>query len=222
MGLLDSYFDPEQFEAGGGLIGRLLSLQGMQGQYLPSAGFNSQASADGGQAVAAPMSVPLPMPWPTLPGDGPDYGQTQNIPIGDYRMPQFGRVDASQAVQQLPDLGDRLRAGFQSWAHTPVGNPIAGLANCIAGLGSGQRSDPAGLAQQIPQPVDPSGNTSQDMHSRYQPLRPILGDQDAILAIVNPAVGRLLIAQAPVRQANSANTGDAVAVLGRGMRVPRL
>lgn len=211
MGLLDSYFDPEQFEGGGGLIGRLLSLQQMQGQYRPSAGFNQQISADNGHAVGAPLS--LPMPQPTLPAfdpPTPDYGQTQNVPLGDYQMPQFGRADVSQAVQQLPDFGDRLRAGFQSWAHTPVGNPIAGFANGIAGLGSGKRSDPAGLAQQIPQPrVDSAGNTSRDLNSYFQALRPILGEQDAMLAIVHPAVGRTLITQALERQQKSGNTGDA-------------
>jgi hypothetical protein len=207
MGLLDSYFDPEQFEAGGGLIGRLLSLQQMQGQYLPSDGSNPQLSANNGQTAAAPMSAPFPMPRPTSPGNGPaiepqtpDYGQTQNIPIGDYQMPQFGRADVSRAAQPLPDFGDRLRAGFESWADTPVGNPIAAVANGIAGLVSGQRTDPTGLAQQIPHMRDPYGNTPRDLHSRYQALRPILGDQDAMLAVVHPAVGRTLTTQARGRR----------------------
>ncbi|WP_315831126.1 hypothetical protein [Bradyrhizobium prioriisuperbiae] len=54
---------------------------------------------------------------------------------------------ASQASPQNPDFGDRLSAGFQSWAHTPVGSPFAGLANGIQGFESGQRVDPEGLAQ---------------------------------------------------------------------------
>ena len=125
----------------------------------------------------------------------PDYGQTQNIAIGDYRMPQFGRADVSQAISQPPDLGDRLSAGFQSWAHTPVGNPIAALANGIAGLGSGQRTDP-------------SANPQQDLNSQYQALRSVLGDHNAMLAIVHPEVGRELIAQALGRQTSSGDTGD--------------
>jgi hypothetical protein len=33
MGLFDSYFDPQQFQDSGGLVGRLLSLHQEQGQY---------------------------------------------------------------------------------------------------------------------------------------------------------------------------------------------
>jgi len=41
MGLFDGYFDPQQFGEGGGLLGRLLALQPMQGLYQPDAGFRS-------------------------------------------------------------------------------------------------------------------------------------------------------------------------------------
>jgi hypothetical protein len=40
MGLFDGYFDPEQFQASGGLLGRLLSLQQQQGQYQPGGDFD--------------------------------------------------------------------------------------------------------------------------------------------------------------------------------------
>jgi len=46
MGLFDGYFDPQQFRDGGGLLGRLLSLQQQQGQYQPAQGFD-QALSDG-------------------------------------------------------------------------------------------------------------------------------------------------------------------------------
>jgi hypothetical protein len=90
-------------------------------------------------------------------------------------------------------FGDRLSAGFQSWAQTPVGNPIAALANGIAGFGSGQRADPAGIAQQ-------------DLRARRELLEPILGERNAVIATVHPDIGNTLIAQAlagrkePVRQ----------------------
>lgn len=178
MGLLDGYFDPEQFRASGGLLGRLFSLQQMQGLYQPSAGFDPQVSADNGQTAAAQMLVPLPM----SPANEPqvnlqtlDYEQTQNIPIGDYQMPQFGRADVSSAVQQSPDPGDRLSVGVQSWAH------------------------PSGLAQQILQPrIDSAVNPQQDLNSLYQALRPILGAHNATSAIDYPEVGKALIPQALV------------------------
>src|SRR5258708_6188426 len=173
MGLLDDYFDPEPFQARGGLLGRLLSLPQMQGLYQPGAGFDPQVSADSGQP--AQMPIPLPMPPPTLPANGPaanpqtpDYGQTQNIAIGDHQMPQFGRADVSPAVQQTPDLGDRLSAGFQSWANTPAGNPVAGLANGSAGLSSGQRTDAAGFAPSQTQLPAPSPDLGGRLSAGFQ------------------------------------------------------
>lgn len=142
MGLFDSYFDPEQFEDSGGLLGRLLSLQQQQGQYQSGPGFNAQP--DTASAPAQPVAIPMPAPRPTLPLT-PDQQPQPTIAVGDYQMPQFGSADTSQPLQQ-PGIGDRLGAGFQSWAHTPVGNLFAGLANGIAGFNSGQRTDSAGLA----------------------------------------------------------------------------
>ena len=43
------------------------------------------------------------------------------------------------AASDGPGLGDRLAAGFQSWVHTPVGNPLLGLANGVHGFANGQR-----------------------------------------------------------------------------------
>jgi hypothetical protein len=128
MGLFDSYFDPRTFSdensnESGGLLGRLLSLQQQQSQYQPGAGFD--------QSPSSPQT--------------PDYGQAQNLAISGYQMPQFGRADISQPLQQPTDLGDRLSAGFQSWARTPVGSPLASLANGIAGFGSGLRTDQTGI-----------------------------------------------------------------------------
>jgi hypothetical protein len=272
MGLFDGYFDAEQFQDSGGLLGRLLSLQQQQGQYQSAAGFDSQVAANGQASSEPQISALLPTLRPTLPTNGPaaspptpDYGQTQNIPIGnDYQMPQFGRADVSLPAQQPPDLGDRLSAGFQNWAHTPVGNPFAAFANGIAGmssgqrtdaaglvssqirmpaspglgdrlsagfqswahtpvgnpmaaltngitgLSSGQRSDAAGVARQILQPrIDSSGNPQQDLSSQYQALRPILGDENAMLAIVHPEFGRTLMTQALARQAKSGKADGA-------------
>jgi len=142
MGLFDGYFDPEQFQDSGGLLGRLVSLQQQQGQYQPPPGFNAQS--DSASTPTQPASIALPVQRPAMP-QAPDAGPLQTIAIGDYQMPQFGRVGASPTVQQQPAFADRLTTGFQSWAHTPLGNPVAGLANGMAGFGSGQRTDPAGV-----------------------------------------------------------------------------
>jgi hypothetical protein len=44
------------------------------------------------------------------------------------------------APAQTPDLSDRLGAALQSWTHTPVGSPVAALANGINGFNTGQTS----------------------------------------------------------------------------------
>ena len=249
MGLFDSYFDPEQFQDSGGLLGRLLSLQQEQGQYQSGPGFNVEP--DSASVPKEPAAMPMPVQRPTLP-QTPDERPRQTVAVGDYQMPQFGSADASQVVQQ-PGIGDRLNAGFQSWAHTPVGNPFAALANGVSGFSSGERTDPVGIAasrsSQTPaqaldlgdrfssgfqswartpvgnpfaalasgvsgfssgqrsdptavaqrilrSPTDAIGDPQSDLHARYQALRPLLGDENAMLAIVHPEVGKSLIAQA--------------------------
>jgi hypothetical protein len=197
----------------------------------------------------------------------PDYGQTQNMAIGDYLMPQFGRADIPQPAPPPPDLGDRLSgglqswaqtpagnpfaalangitgfnagqrtdaaglvpvqmpsptstpspnlgdrlsAGLQSWAQTPVGNPFAALANGIAGLNSGQRTDPVAVAQQSAQPrASVSANAQQGLNAQYQASRPVLGDRNAMLAIVHPEMGQTLIAQALAGQTVPGSATDA-------------
>src|ERR1700756_607194 len=123
MALLDDYFDPEQFQAGGGLLGRLLSLPQMHGLFQPDAD---------DQAPSAPQKPLLqPMPWPNL----PNYGQ----PSSDLRT-------------AVPNLS-----------------------------------------------------------SQYQALRPVLGDRNAMIAIIHPDIGKTLIAQALVNR-QPRNTGGAASV----------
>jgi hypothetical protein len=194
MGLFDSYFDPQQFEAGGGLVGRMLSLQQQQGQYQPADGFglpygqaperaNMPEAAVSASGPIPPVLQNLPPPpaWQT-----PDYGQTQNIPIGNYQMPQFGRPEPPQPAPQPPDLGARLGAGFQSWAHTPVGNPFAALANGITGYTSGQR---------VPAP------TPQEWQLRRDVAQWIPGDQNAPPQNSGPFAQDRLLPQAQPRAA---------------------
>lgn len=182
MSLFDSYFDPEQFRDSGGLVGRLLSLQGQQGQYQPSAGFDPQFP--GGRSTTGMPQAPLSMPasWSTSPNSvpapsvpqTPDSGEIRNIAIGsNFLTPQFGKTDVSRPLPPPFDLGDHLSAGFQSGTHTPVGNP------------------------------------KQDLNSQYRALRPLLGNRNAMLAIVHPEAGKTLIAKALADQTKSGTTGDA-------------
>ena len=54
----------------------------------------------------------------------------------------------------------------------------------------------------------PVANVSQDLNSRYQALRPILGERNAMLAIVHPEAGRALIAQVLARRKDAGDSGD--------------
>lgn len=138
MGFFDDYFDPRQFENGGGLLGRLQALQREQADYRPGwpqAGITAGTQHGSAEAIArAPAAWPIQYPGNSVPVPTPRPSDlpSQGIAIGDYFMPQFGVAPAQ------PDLGDRLGAGFKSWAYTPVGNPFAALANAITGFSNGQ------------------------------------------------------------------------------------
>jgi len=160
MGLLDGYFDPEQFGEGGGLLGRLLTLQQMQGQYQPGAGFDEARPV-------AQMPAPQPMSWPTLASYGQPSVQTaaSNLPsqyqmlrpaLGDPKAmlptvnPAVGQQPIAQAYrQQSGDIGDVSRAGGgqpiisdasadpvrpgSHYAQAPLGLCLAGPGGCAVG-----------------------------------------------------------------------------------------
>jgi hypothetical protein len=86
MGLFDSYFDPEQFDASGGLLGRLISLQ----QRTPYAQ-DPRISVAGESASAVPWptmlndgrvptSLPAARPYSSIPNFNQD-GSVQNVAI---------------------------------------------------------------------------------------------------------------------------------------------
>jgi hypothetical protein len=86
MGLFDSYFDPQQFQDSGGLVGRLLLLHQEQGQY---------------QGACLDRALPTPEThtpvWPNLADNG-----------GIPSVPQLPEQDLHSQYQALrPFLGDR-------------------------------------------------------------------------------------------------------------------
>lgn len=137
MGWFDDYFQPAPSE-GDGLPSWLESLQHQQA-YQPGGGLGGWLQP--GPAVQqTPVSQPTPHPLGNvpIPGPRPDDMPLGSIAIGNYLMPQFGAAQVSQSPKMQSDLGDRLGAGFRSWAYTPVGNPFAALANAITGFTTGQ------------------------------------------------------------------------------------
>ncbi|MBR0756608.1 hypothetical protein JQ604_30900 [Bradyrhizobium jicamae] len=163
MGLFDNSFDfdPAQFAVGGGLLGRLEAMQPFN-QFLPGDGFPSppvSPNTPAAVAVSGGPTGPAPQKPVQSPLLTPDYGQIAPMPIGDYLMPRFGRAEQPALA---PDFATRLSAGFQSWAHTPVGNPFAGLANGIAGFNSGRRV------------VDPGAKAADDGPETLSPAQPLI------------------------------------------------
>ena len=82
MGLLDGYFDPQQFGEGGGLLGRLLALQQSQGLYQP-----------GANPDQAPSAPPVPLLQPT---------SWSILPLGELPVCRVRHPEASAGLQRSP------------------------------------------------------------------------------------------------------------------------
>lgn len=187
MGIFDGYGfgDSDQ----GGLIDRLFAQLGVQGQYQPSQGF-APNPMDATAAMPQQQNAPIGVGDYMMPRVG--GGFPQNVQPGNYAPQPMQQPIAQQmpqqALQQQPALPSVLQQpqssplmnSFQSWANTPVGNPMAALANGISSLGSGRRTDPTGIA-------------NDQMAAQYRALVPILGEQKATLAILNPAIGQKMV-----------------------------
>lgn len=142
MGLFDGYVDPEQFNSGGGLLGRLLALQQFQGQYQPG--------ADSSQVSSVPQ-VPSPasMLSPLLSYDGQPPA---------YWQPSMSNLNPQYAAP-WPKPGDQKGAaaivnpGITPTTQTPVNQQnfaVAGDGSGPAGLASSTTTAPTLLAQYVP------------------------------------------------------------------------
>lgn len=149
MGLFDSLsFNPQDD-----------TMQGLLARLLPSA--TTQIGQSQGFDPA---------------GQTPDYGQAQNVAIGNYQMPVFGqassaptdvsaRAVAPQAAQPqaaepnflqqaASGLGDRLLAGFSGFANG--GAPLPALANLVTGLATGKTPENQTKKYLVSRGVDPN------------------------------------------------------------------
>lgn len=188
MGLFDNY-GQQGYTEGGGLIDRLMQLTGAQAQYQPSAGFGGNPMDANAQQQAAPISVGNNYQMPRI-GDASQF-MPDPAAIPQNAQPaqgqQFAPMQAPQSqlpsILQAPGdgLGDRLMAGAKNFAGG--GGLISGLVGGITGLATGQRTDPGGVA-------------AENMRAQFKALVPILGEQKAILAVLNPALGQKLVEQA--------------------------
>lgn len=80
----------------------------------------------------------------SAPGDRLLQRQTPQERDAGMLPPQFQGSRAPQS--QEPGFGDKLAAGFKSWALTPQGNPFAAIANASEGFSTGRVSDTPTIA----------------------------------------------------------------------------
>ncbi len=118
----------------------------------------------------APQSFNMPMPQPR-PAPGvtlgmPSAPQPMPTPQPAQLQPPPAPTPSPQAQPPMlapasPSAGDRMSAGFQSWANTPTGSPFAGLANLISGATTGRRTDLS------PMDLGTDPNTGRKMFGTY-------------------------------------------------------
>lgn len=145
MGLLDALYSGGG-SGGGGLLDFLRQMQPQQsfGGGLPS----DQAQYGQPQQPMAQMqpnaATPSPLDaaqWPFGPSGAPSQANAQ-MPA----QPPPLAIGAQPMQPQGPGVGDRLGAGFQSFANS--GGPLQAIVNGIGGAITGRRMDDHGIAQQ--------------------------------------------------------------------------
>lgn len=157
MGLFDNFqFDPQSFGGTEGLLSMLTRFQQQGGANEPS-----------------PLDTAQ---WPS--GPIGNYGQTQNVAVGDYQMPQFGTAPApdpaalppnaqlaqymppqqQQAPQQeSPGFGDRLLAGLGGFgAGGRSGGLIGALTGGASSLASGVSPENQTVKALVARGLDPA------------------------------------------------------------------
>jgi hypothetical protein len=185
MGLFDSYFDPQTYSGGSGLIDRLLAQLGPQSPQnlalspdMQPANFNAQQ----GQQPVGYQGQP-----------NPAYAQMQQPVAQTAPRNVVMQADQPQAQPQQPNLppqlqpqgngvGDHFIAGLQNFAHG--GSLLGAIAGGITGLATGERMDPQGV-------------NAQNLRTQYQALLAAgVPPQKALLATVNPEAGKAIITEA--------------------------
>lgn len=167
-GLLDYLYDPQSYGGSAGLLSRLMPIANTyQQQSLDTPpGFPPSPSAQQAFAQAAEPQPPLNI-----------IPQQQQAPA----QPQQQTLPTFLSGGSMGGVGDHLMAGLQNFAN--AGGPLQAIAGGISGLASGTRTDPQGMMQQ-------------NLRAQYESLVPMLGPQKAMLAVMNPEAGKVLLTEA--------------------------
>jgi len=156
----------------------------------PSA-FNSGATPLPGMAPGILQSAQPQQP-PAAP-EQPPVNQVNDIGVGGYQMPRMGSV-ADYTPQASPtDVSAQSRQ--QQAPQQP--QQAQALPPAFGGNGSslGRIFNPDGIIARL------TGNDSrsvaqQNLKAQYEALVPLVGQQKAMLAVLNPEAGKTILAQA--------------------------
>jgi hypothetical protein len=190
MGLFDGYYDSGTYQGGGSLIDRLVQQLTPQSQYQPSAGF-APSPMDANASAPAPAAVP----------------QASPIGVGDYQMPRVGAASGfTLPPPHDPMTGQTIapataapvaQPAFLQPQHSPGGfggvmrGAMANAQGGILGMLGGAVAGGMGMGQGTEQ-----DQRTRSLKAQYDALVPILGEQKAQLAVINPEIGKTMVAQA--------------------------
>jgi hypothetical protein len=157
MGLFDDYVDPQQFDSGGGLLGRLLALKPSQDQYQRTPGFDS--ATVGSQGTIAGPALPFASPELRQPQEG------QLDPLTVCRLPSGEIVPYQDLGDGFGIIGGGVNGGLGIGAGRAATDMQMPTVPKLGGLAGGGRSG---------QFTSPASRVLRDItgYARYAPLRP--------------------------------------------------
>jgi hypothetical protein len=156
-------------------------------QYAPPTPFKTGAAPLPGMAPGILQAAQSQQP--PAPQAAPSVTQVNDANVGGYQMPRLGGV-----ADYTPQATDFSAQNRQAPQQSP--QPEQSLPPALAGRDIlGRIGSPNGLIARL------TGNDSrsiaqQNLSAQYKSLVPLLGEQKAMLAVMNPEAGKILLAQA--------------------------
>lgn len=167
-----------------------------QGQFLPPSVFGGGAAPIAG--LSSGVMQPPQQPAPQVPQ--PQVSQVNDIGVGGYQMPRMGGVADYTPQQNMPtDVSAQSRTPQAPPQQLPpaLGGQSGGFGGAAQGLMANAHNGPIGmLLGGLGGAMGMESPEKQNLRAQYQSLVPMLGPQKAMLAVMNPEAGKILLAQA--------------------------
>jgi hypothetical protein len=178
--------------------------------FGPVPGFNAQSfapkTAFNTGAPAAPFTGPqtfAPTTAPQQPApQSPAAPQVNDINVGGYQMPRLGSAADFTQPATSTDISAQSRQPAmmqqpeQQTAPTFLSNN-GGLGAGVRGFVNNLHTGPLGaLVGAVGSAAGMQGPAQQNLKAQYDSLVPLVGPQKAMLAVMNPEAGKIILAQA--------------------------